>query len=130
MKKDIISTDKAPAAIGPYSQAVRVNGFIFFSGQIPIDPSTGEVVKGEISIQAEQVMRNIEALLEVSGIGFDNVVKSTIYLTNLADFGVVNDIYGRRFTTAYPARSTVQVSALPKGVDIEIEVVAVSGQAK
>jgi len=126
MKKVVISTDKAPSAIGPYSQGVRVNGFIFFSGQIPIDPSTGEVVKGEISIQAEQVMQNIEALLEVSGIGFDNVVKSTIYLTSLADFGVVNDIYGRRFTAAYPARSTVQVSALPKGVDIEIEVVAVS----
>jgi len=126
MKKDIICTDKAPSAIGPYSQGVGVNGFIFFSGQIPIDPSSGEVVKGDISIQAEQVMRNIEALLEVSGIGFDNVVKSTIFLTNLADFGIVNDIYGRRFTTTYPARSTVQVSALPKGVDIEIEVVAVS----
>jgi len=126
MKKDIISTDKAPSAIGPYSQGVRVDGFIFFSGQIPIDPATGEVVKGEISIQAEQVMQNIEALLEASGICFDNVVKSTIFLTDLADFGVVNDIYGRRFTAPYPARSTVQVSALPKGVDIEIEVVAVS----
>ncbi|HXC92631.1 MAG TPA: RidA family protein [Geobacteraceae bacterium] len=126
MKKEIVSTDKAPSAIGPYSQGVRVDGFIFFSGQIPIDPSSGEVVKGDISIQAEQVMQNIEALLEVSGIGFDNVVKSTIFLTNLADFGIVNDIYGRRFTTAYPARSTVQVSALPKGVDIEIEVVAIS----
>lgn len=126
MKKDIISTDRAPSAIGPYSQGVRVNGFIFFSGQIPIDPATGEVVKGDISIQAEQVMRNIEALLEVSGIGFDDVAKSTIYLTNLADFGVVNDIYGRRFTAPYPARSTVQVSALPKGVDIEIEIVAFS----
>ena len=126
MKKDIISTDKAPSAIGPYSQGVRVNGFIFFSGQIPIDPATGEVVKGDISIQAERVMQNIEALLEVSGIGFDNVVKSTIFLTNLADFGIVNDIYGRRFTAPYPARSTVQVSALPKGVDIEVEVVAIS----
>src|SRR6185369_3401645 len=128
MKKDIISTDKAPSAIGPYSQGVRVDGFIFFSGQIPIEPATGEVVKGEISIQAEQVMQNIEALLEASGIGFDNVVKSTIFLTDLADFGVVNDIYGRRFTAPYPARSTVQVSALPKGVDIEIEVVAVSSR--
>src|SRR6185369_8012741 len=126
MKKEIVSTDKAPSAIGPYSQGVRVDGFIFFSGQIPSDPSSGEVVKGDISIQAEQVMQNIEALLEVSGIGFDNVVKSTIFLTNLADFGIVNDIYGRRFTTSYPARSTVQVSALPKGVDIEIEVVAIS----
>jgi len=124
MKKDIISTDKAPSAIGPYSQGVRVNGFIFFSGQIPIDPATGEIVKGEIAVQVEQVMQNIEALLEASGIGFDNVVRSTIYLTNLADFGVVNDIYGRKFTAPYPARSTVQVSALPKGVDIEIEVVA------
>jgi 2-iminobutanoate/2-iminopropanoate deaminase len=130
MEKDIICTEKAPSAIGPYSQGVRVNGFIFFSGQIPIDPSTGEIVTGDISIQAEQVMQNIEALLEVSGIGFDSVVKSTIFLTNLADFGVVNDIYGRRFTAPYPARSTVQVSALPKGVAIEIEVVAVASRAK
>ena len=126
MKKDIVSTDKAPSAIGPYSQGVRVNGFIFFSGQIPIDPSTGEIVAGGISIQAEQVMQNIEALLDVSGICFDNVVKSTIFLTNLADFGIVNDIYGQRFTAPYPARSTVQVSALPKGVAIEIEVVALA----
>src|SRR6185369_3080536 len=125
MKKDIISTDKAPSAIGPYSQGVRVNGFIFYSGQIPIVPSTGEVVTGDISIQAEQVMQNIAALLEASGIGFEDVVKTTIFLTSLADFGVVNDIYGRRFTAMHPARSTVQVSALPKGVDIEVEVIAV-----
>jgi 2-iminobutanoate/2-iminopropanoate deaminase len=126
MKRDIISTGKAPAAIGPYSQAVRVNGFIFCSGQIPIDPATGDVVEGDISVQAEQVMRNIEAILEASGIGFDAVVKSTIFLTSLADFGIVNEIYGRSFTAPHPARSTVQVSALPKGVDIEIEIVAIS----
>jgi 2-iminobutanoate/2-iminopropanoate deaminase len=126
MKKEIITTDKAPSAIGPYSQGVRANGFIFFSGQIPIDPATGEVVKGDISAQAEQVMKNIGALLDACGIGFDSIVKSTIFLTDLSDFGVVNEIYGRRFTAAYPARSTVQVSSLPKGVDIEIEVVASS----
>ncbi len=130
MKREIIRTDKAPTAIGPYSQGVKAHGFIFFSGQIPIDPFSGEVVTGDISLQAEQVMKNIEAILEASNIGFEAVVKSTIYLTDLDDFGVVNDIYGRRFTSPYPARSTVQVSALPKGVDIEIEIVAVSMQAK
>lgn len=128
MSRVIISTDKAPAAIGPYSQGVKAGGLIFFSGQIPIDPASGEVVKGDISTQAELVMINIEALLTAAGIGFKNVVKTTIFLTNLADFGVVNEIYGRRFTAAPPARSTVEVKALPRGVDIEIEVIAVECQ--
>lgn len=127
MTKEIIHTDSAPAAIGPYSQGVRVGGFIFFSGQIPVDPASGEVVSGGIEAQAEQVMSNIEALLTASGIGFQAVVKTTIFLTDLANFGRVNEIYGRRFPAAPPARSTVQVSALPKGVDIEIEVVALAG---
>ena len=127
MSKEIISTDRAPAAIGPYSQGVRANGFIFFSGQIPLNPLSGEVVLGDIAVQAELVMNNIEALLSASGIGFQNVVKTTIFLTSLADFAIVNEVYGRRFTGAPPARSTVEVKALPKGVAIEIEVIAVDG---
>jgi 2-iminobutanoate/2-iminopropanoate deaminase len=125
MNKEIISTDKAPAAIGPYSQGIRANGLIFFSGQIPLDPFSGEVVLGDIAVQAELVMKNIEALLTASGTGFQDIVKTTIFLTNLADFTVVNEIYGRRFSGEPPARSTVEVKALPKGVDIEIEVIAV-----
>jgi len=127
MTREIIHTESAPAAIGPYSQGVKAGGFIFFSGQIPIDPANGEVVSGGIVPQTEQVMRNIEALLTVAGIGFDAVVKTTIFLTNLADFGQVNEIYGRSFSSAPPARSTVQVSALPKGVAVEIEVIALAG---
>jgi len=127
MSREVISTDKAPAAIGPYSQGIRANGFIFFSGQIPLDPFSGEVVPGGIAAQTEMVMNNIEALLTASGIGFENVVKTTIFLTSLADFTVVNEIYGRRFTGDPPARSTVEVKALPKGVAIEIEVIAVDG---
>lgn len=127
MSREVITTDKAPAAIGPYSQGIRVNGFIFFSGQIPLNPVSGEVVQGDIAVQAEMVMNNIEALLTACGISFKNVVKTTIFLTNLADFALVNEIYGRRFTAEPPARSTVEVKALPKGVDIEIEVIAVDG---
>lgn len=127
MKREVIATDRAPAAIGPYSQGVRANGFIFFSGQIPLNPFSGEVVLGDIAIQAELVMNNIEALLTAAGTGFQHIVKTTIFLTNLADFGVVNEIYGRRFSNEPPARSTVEVKALPKGVAIEIEVIAVDG---
>lgn len=124
MSDKIIRTDKAPAAIGPYSQGVRANGFIFFSGQIPLDPSTGETVKGDIAVQTEQVMKNVEAVLAAAGVGFRDVVKTTIFLTDLADFAVVNEIYGQRFPAEPPARSTVEVKALPKGVAIEIEVIA------
>lgn len=128
MQREIISTDQAPAAIGPYSQGVKANGFIYFSGQIPLDPLTGQVVEGDIAIQAEQVMKNIGAVLHAAGVGFDAIVKSTIFLTNLADFSVVNEIYGRRFPFAPPARSTVEVKGLPRGVGVEIEVIAVAGQ--
>ena len=125
MRREVITTDKAPAAIGPYSQGIRVNGFIFFSGQIPLNPVSGEVVQGDIAVQAEMVMNNIEALLTACGLCFKNVVKTTIFLTSLADFALVNEIYGRRFNVEPPARSTVEVKALPKGVDIEIEIIAV-----
>ena len=124
--REIIATTKAPAAIGPYSQGIRAGGLVFFSGQIPIDPATGDVCNGTIADQAELVMSNIAALLDAAGIGFDNVVKTTIFLTDLADFAVVNAVYGSRFGQEPPARSTVEVSALPKGVKIEIEVVAVA----
>lgn len=126
MGKGIISTDRAPKAIGPYSQGVQAGGFVFFSGQIPLDPVTGELAGGDIAVQTELVMSNIAALLDVAGLTFANVVKTTIYLTNLADFGTVNEIYGRRFTGAPPARSTVEVKGLPRGANVEIEVVALS----
>ena len=124
MNKEIISTNGAPQAIGPYSQGVRVGNLIFCSGQIPLVPATGQMVEGGIVAQTEQVMSNIEALLGAVGLGFDAVVKTTIYLTDLADFAAVNEVYGSRFAGDPPARSTVQVSALPRGAGVEIEVVA------
>jgi len=124
MKKEIIATDNAPKAIGPYSQGVKAGGLVFFSGQIPLDPATGEIDGKNIAEQTERVMKNIAALLEAAGLDFHDVVKSTIYLTDLADFGVVNEIYGRRFPEAQPARSTVEVKGLPRGAGVEIEVVA------
>jgi len=124
MKKEIIATDNAPKAIGPYSQGVKAGGLVFFSGQIPLDPATGEIDGKNIAEQTERVMKNIAALLEAAGLDFHDVVKSTIYLTDLADFGVVNEIYGRRFPEAQPARSTVEVKGLPRGAGVEIEVMA------
>ncbi|MDW7643552.1 MAG: RidA family protein [Desulfuromonadales bacterium] len=125
MKK--IETDRAPAAIGPYSQGVAAGDFIFFSGQIPLDPVSGELVPGGIDTQARQVMANMGAVLAAAGLDFSHVVKTTIYLTDLADFAVVNGIYGEFFSGTYPARATVQVAALPKGAAIEIEWVAFRG---
>jgi 2-iminobutanoate/2-iminopropanoate deaminase len=123
-----IETKEAPAAIGPYSQGVRAGDFIFFSGQIPLDPSTGEVViAGGIAAQTEQVMANMEAVLKGAGLTFGAVVKTTIYLTDLKDFSTVNEIYGKYFEGIAPARATVQVAALPKGAGIEIEWVAYAG---
>jgi 2-iminobutanoate/2-iminopropanoate deaminase len=124
MKLKTLSTDKAPAAIGPYSQAVQHGNMLFCSGQIPLDPATGEVVAGGITEQAEQVMKNIAAMLTAAGAGFDDVIKTTIYLVDMADFGAVNEVYGRCFQAHKPARSTVAVQALPRGVMLEIEVLA------
>lgn len=121
---DKIETNQAPAAIGPYSQGIRAGDFIFFSGQIPLDPKSGALVEGGIEVQAEQVMSNMAAALAAAGVDFDRVVKTTIFLTDLKDFAVVNEIYGRRFGGVPPARSTVQVAALPRGAAIEIEFVA------
>jgi 2-iminobutanoate/2-iminopropanoate deaminase len=124
MKLEKIETDKAPAAIGPYSQAVRAGGWLFFSGQLPLDPASGEPVTGGIGRQTEQVMANIGAVLAAAGLDFASVVKTTIYLVDLRNFGEVNGIYGRYFGSVAPARATVQVAALPKGALIEIEGVA------
>ena len=124
MMKRQIQTSEAPAAIGPYSQAVQAGNFIFYSGQIPLNPQTGDLVEGGIAAQARQVMANIGAMLKASGRSFDDIVKTTIYLTDLADFGAVNQIYGDFFGDVPPARACVQVSALPKGADIEIEWIA------
>ena len=124
MKKSIFTSD-APAAIGPYSQGVRIGRFVFCSGQIPLDPKSGQIVSGDIATQTRRVMDNIGAILRAAEITFDNVVKTTIFLTNMGDFQTVNEIYGSYFKQDPPARSTVQVSALPKGANVEIEVIAV-----
>lgn len=124
MKLEILSTDKAPAAIGPYSQAVKCGNMLFCSGQIPLDPLSGELVAGDITLQAEQVMNNIAAVLSAAGAGFDDVVKTTIYLVDMADFAAVNEVYGRCFTAHKPARSTVAVKSLPRAAMLEIEVLA------
>lgn len=124
MKKEIIVSQNAPAPVGPYSQAVKVGGLLFCSGQIAIDPVTNEVFKGDVRLQTERIMKNIDAVLKAAGAGFANVVKTTIFLTDMNDFTAVNEVYAKSFTGAPPARSTVAVSALPKGVTVEIEVVA------
>jgi 2-iminobutanoate/2-iminopropanoate deaminase len=126
--KKIISTSEAPAAIGPYSQGVRVGSTIYYSGQIPLDPKTGQVVTGGIDVQARRVMENIGGLLRAEGLEFDNVAKTTIFLADIGDFQTVNEIYGSYFKQAPPARSTVQAGALPKNVRIEIEVIAFAGE--
>lgn len=127
MALQVVTSQQAPAAIGPYSQGMRAGDFVFCSGQIPLDPVSGEVVAGGIEAQTEQVMANIAAMLAAAGAGFDRVVKTTIFLVDMADFAVVNAVYGRYFTVNPPARSTVQVAALPRGVAVEIEVVVYCG---
>lgn len=123
--KVIVNTPNAPEAIGPYSQAVKANGFLFLSGQIPIDPKTGQIEAMDITAQTIQVLENIKAVLESESLTFTDVVKSTIFLADLADFKRINEIYASYFTTEQPARSTIQVAGLPKGSRIEIEVIAV-----
>ena len=122
---NVISTDKAPAAIGPYSQAIEVNGMIYTSGMIPIDPSTGELVTGSVEAQEEQAISNLEALLAASGSSIEKAVKTVVFISNMDDFGKINEVYAKHFKEPYPARSCVQVARLPKDVAIEIEAVAV-----
>lgn len=119
-----VKTDKAPAAIGPYSQAVISGGFLFSAGQIALDPASGQIVDGGVTMQTERVMANLQAVLSAAGLDWSDVVKTTVYLHDMADFPTVNEIYGRYFGEARPARSTVQVSALPRGALVEIDVIA------
>ena len=121
--KKIISTPKAPAAIGPYSQAIEVNGLLFTSGVIPIVPSTGELVEGDIEVQAEQAIGNLAALIEAAGAKIENTIKTTVFIKNMDDYTKVNEIYAKYFTTDFPARSCVEVARLPKDVLIEIEAI-------
>ena len=122
-----VTTDQAPKAIGPYSQAIIAGDLIFTSGQIPLDPATQALVTGGIREQTERVMENLGAVLQAAGAGFENVVKATIFVADLADFATVNEIYGRRFPRSPPARSTVQVAALPRGARVEIDLIARKG---
>ncbi len=124
MPRQAVRTDGAPAAIGPYSQAVRAGSLLFVSGQIPLDPATGEVVGGDAAAQTHRVMQSLGAVLEAAGAGFDQVVRTTIYLTDLNAFARVNEAYGGYFDDPAPARATVEVAALPKGVQVEIDAVA------
>ena len=127
--KKIISTQDAPAAVGPYSQAVRHGNMLFCAGQIPLDPKTGQIVSQDIGEQTRRVLENISAVLKAASLGFNDIVKTTIFLTNLGDFQAVNEIYASYFKETPPARSTVQVSALPKGANVEIEVIAMASQS-
>ncbi len=123
--KTVISTSNAPAAIGPYSQAIRIGNFLFISGQIPLDPGSGELIKGDVEEQTGRVLKNLKAILEAAGMGLEDVVKTTLYLKNLGHFEKVNTIYKKYFVSNPPARSTVEVSRLPKDVEVEIEAIAV-----
>jgi 2-iminobutanoate/2-iminopropanoate deaminase len=122
-----IQTDRAPAAIGPYSQAVVANGFLFTAGQIPLDPATGQVVIGDVTAQTERVLANLAAVLEAAGTSWGSVVKTTVFLNDMNDFPAVNQVYARILGNARPARSTVQVAALPRGVLVEIDAIAALG---
>lgn len=124
IEKKIISTDKAPAAIGPYSQAVEVNGVVYTSGVIPVIPETGEIPSGA-EVQAKQALSNLRALLEAAGCTMDQVIKTTVFIKNMEDFGLINEIYASFFTGKYPARSCVEVARLPKDVQLEIEAIAI-----
>ena len=124
MKKKVIQTDKAPQAIGPYSQAIQAGNFIFLSGQIPLDPKTRELVKGDIGQQTHQVLENIKGVLKSQNLGMEDVVKVTIFLKDIGDFNRVNEVYSTYFPSSPPARSTVEVARLPRDADIEIEAVA------
>ena len=124
MAVQVIKTDKAPGAVGPYSQAIKAGNVLFASGQIALDPESGKLVGGGVTAQAEQCMKNVGALLEAAGMSYDNVVKTTVYITNMNFFGAVNAVYGKYFTSTLPARSCVAVAELPKGALVEVEVTA------
>ena len=125
MNKEIIRTENAPAPIGPYNQAIRAGGLLFISGQIPIDPETNQLVEGTIVQETQQVMKNLQGILEAAKLNFENVAKTTIFLSDMNLFSTVNEVYGAYFTADYPARETVAVKGLPKGVNVEISMIAV-----
>jgi 2-iminobutanoate/2-iminopropanoate deaminase len=122
--KNIISTEQAPKAIGPYSQAVISNGFAFLSGQIPLDPTTNQLIDGGIAVQTERVLENLKSVLEAAGSSLDRVVKTTVYLKDMGEFAKMNEVYGRYFTTNAPARATVEAARLPRDVSVEIDCIA------
>ncbi len=125
--KEIISTENAPGAIGPYSQAIKAGGLVFCSGQIPIDPATGNFVSDNVSEQTDQVLKNLSAVLEAAGSSLDGVVKTTVFLADMNDFGEMNEVYGRYFDSNKPARATVQAARLPRDARVEIECIALIG---
>jgi 2-iminobutanoate/2-iminopropanoate deaminase len=122
--RETVSTDRGPKAIGPYSQAVKANGFVFVSGQIALDPATQQIVEGDVSAQTERVLKNLQGILEAAGSSLEKVVKSGVFLKSMNDFAAMNEVYGRHFKSNYPARSTVEVARLPKDVLVEIDVIA------
>ena len=124
--KNVIATSEAPKAVGPYSQAVAVGNFLFCAGQIPLDPATGELVEGDVTAQTKRVLQNVAGVLRANGMTFANVVKSTVFMVDLANFAAMNAVYSKYFSEPFPARSTIQVAALPKGAQVEIEVTAVA----
>ena len=126
MAREVVTTDRAPAAIGPYSQAVKVGEMVFVSGQIPIDPAIGDIVQGDIKAQTRQVLTNLNTVLKAAGSSLEKTVKTTVYITNMDEFSQVNEVYGEFFTDQPPARACVEVSRLPKGVAVEIDAIAIS----
>jgi 2-iminobutanoate/2-iminopropanoate deaminase len=124
--REVISTPNAPKAIGPYSQAIKAGGFVFTAGQVALDPATGQVVPGDIAAQTERVMKNLAAVLQAAGSGLEKVARCTVFLKSMNDFAAMNEVYGRHFTAAPPARSTVEVARLPKDVLVEIDVIALA----
>ena len=124
--REVIATNDGPKAIGPYSQAIKANGLVFLSGQIALDPATQQLIDGDVAAQTERVLRNLAGILKAAGSSLDQVVKTTVFLKNMADFGAMNEVYGRYFTQSPPARSTVEVARLPKDVLVEIDVIALA----
>jgi 2-iminobutanoate/2-iminopropanoate deaminase len=124
--REVISTKDGPQAIGPYSQAIRANGFVFVSGQVAIDPATQQVIGGDVAAQTDRAMKNLSGILKAAGSGLEKVVRSTVFLKNMGDFAAMNEVYGRYFSAAPPARSTVEVARLPKDMLVEIDVIALA----
>ena len=124
--REVISTKQGPQAMGPYSQAIRANGFVFVAGQIPLDPATGQLIEGDVRQQTERVLKNLEAILNAAGTAIEKAVKTTVFLKNMSDFAAMNEVYGSVFTAQQPARSTVEVAQLPRNVLVEIDVIALA----